>query len=199
MTLLSLPAERWPRDAGWLVPGENCTELGLRIVLRAMRDLGIVETPLGSNRGTRIDAMTARAGLKPPQWWCAIWAGAVFADAGAKVPKGYPLTDCWLPYVTGIPTPGAAVLYGLRKKGPVRADMDAHHIGIVARLEPLLLTIEGNRGYAGTTNDGVAVDIGPVLRKDILGYVHPVAAERRATITALGERASAALPRRAAA
>src|SRR5687768_7777012 len=98
MTLHTLPALAWPRDAGWLIPGENCTELAHRIVLRALRDVGIVETPLGSNRGTRIDAMTRRAGLNPPQWWCAIWAGAVFADAGAKVPRGYPLTDNWLPY-----------------------------------------------------------------------------------------------------
>ena len=38
----------------------------------------------------------------------------------------------------------------------------------------MTLTIEGNRSFAGTTsNNGVAVDIGPMLRKDILGYVSP--------------------------
>ena len=36
-----------------------------------------------------------------------------------------------------------------------------------------MLTIEGNRAFAGTSNDGVAVDIGPPNRKDILGYIHP--------------------------
>jgi len=182
MTLHTLPALAWPREAGWLIPGGNCTELAHRIVLRALRDVGIVETPLGSNRGTRIDAMIRRAGLNPPQWWCAIWAGAVFADAGAKVPRGYPLTDNWLPYVVPESAVGAAILYGVRRKGPVRPDMDAHHIGIVVRLEPVMLTIEGNRGYAGATNDGVAVDIGPVVRKDVLGYFPPVAAEQRSAI-----------------
>src|SRR5688572_4474089 len=158
MSLTTLPAESWPREAGWLVPGENCTELGYRVVCRALKDVGIVETPLGSNRGVRIDALTRRAGLEPPQWWCAIWAGAVFIDAGAAVPKGYALTDNWLPYLVSEPAIGAAVLYGLRRPGPVRRDMDAHHIGIVVRLDPIALTIEGNRGYAGTTNNGIAVD-----------------------------------------
>ncbi len=175
MPLIAMPAEPWPREAGWLVPGENCTELGYRIVLRALKDVGIVESPLGSNRGVRIDRLTRRAGLEPPQWWCAIWAGAVFADAGAKVPGGYALTDTWLPYLTRTPAIGAAILYGVRRKGPVRPDMDAHHIGIVVRLDPLMLTVEGNRGYAGATNNGVAVDIGPVVRRDILGYVHSAA------------------------
>ena len=52
-------------------------------------------------------------------------------------------------------------------------DMDAHHIGVVVRLDPMVLTIEGNRGFAGSTNNGVAVDIGPMLRRDVLGYFHP--------------------------
>jgi hypothetical protein len=103
------------------------------------------------------------------------------------VPRGYPLTDTWLPWVIDEPAVGAAILYGLRKKGPVRPDMDAHHIGIVVRLEPVLLTIEGNRGYAGVTNDGVAVDIGPVVRNDILGYFHPVAAEASVNVLAFDE------------
>lgn len=176
MALVTVKREDWPREIGWLVPGENCTELGFRIALRAWKDIGIVEVPLGSNRGTRIDRYAQRAGSPLGSWWCAIWAGAVFADAGALVPKGYPLTDNWLPHITDKPVIGAAVLYGLRKRGPVRSDMDAHHIGIVVRLDPLMLTVEGNRGYAGTTNNGVAVDIGPVTRKDILGYMHPTPA-----------------------
>lgn len=177
--LYTMTAKDWPRDLGWLVPGENCTALGYRVCQRALRDLGILEVPRASNRGTRIDAMTRRAGLEPPVWWCAVWAGIVFADAGAQVPQGFPLTDEWLPHVTQKPSVGAAILYGLKKAGPVVSWGNAHHIGIVVRLpepgQPLMLSIEGNRGYAGTTNDGVAVDIGPVLRTDILGYVAPVA------------------------
>lgn len=172
MALRKLKPVTWPADAGWLVPGYNCTPLGYAVVLRALKDVGILEVPLGSNRGTRIDAMTKRAGLSvsnnpksPGYWWCAIWAGAVMADAGSLIPEGYPACDSWLPYCTQKPEIGSAILYGVRN--------DAHHIGIVVRLEPMVLTIEGNRGFAGSTNNGVAVDIGPRLRTDILGYYAP--------------------------
>lgn len=168
MPLVRKAAHPWPALAGWLSK-ENSTDLQRTIVYRAMQDVGILEVPLGSNRGTRIDAMTKRAGSPPGSWWCAIWAGAVLADAGVLIPEGYPSTDTWLPYLSETPMIGAAILYGLRKNGKP----DAHHIGIVVRIDPMILTIEGNRGYAGTTNNGVAVDIGPMNRRDVLGYYHP--------------------------
>lgn len=194
MPLLTGTAEPWPRTAGWLVPGGNCTQQQHAIVCRALLDDGIQERPLGSNRGTRIDAMTKRAGLPVPKdkktgegwWWCAIWAGAVLLDCESMVPAEYPATDRWLPYLVPTPTIGSAILYGV--KG------DAHHIGIVARLpddntdvaglyrgklellmkrRAEMLTVEGNRGYAGSTNNGVAVDLGPPQRTDVLGFFHP--------------------------
>ncbi len=167
MPLKLFPANAWPRTAGWLHEG-NSTALARAIVIRAMADIGILEVPLASNRGTRIDAMTKRAGSPLGSWWCAIWAGAVFADCRALIPVGYPAVDAWLPYMQREPVIGSAVIYGVRG--------DGHHIGIVVRLEPLVLTIEGNRGFAGTTNNGVAVDLNPMQRRDILGYVHPRAA-----------------------
>lgn len=186
--LLRLEPETPPRELGWLVPGENCTELGYRICQRAMKDIGILEVPNGSNRGTRIDRMTRRAGSPLGSWWCAIWVGAVYVDCGCLVPSAYAATDNWLPFLRpggakATPQPGDAILYGLRKKGPVMPDMDAHHIGIVVRVaEPqlgqhLMLTVEGNRSFAGTaSNNGVAVDIGPMARRDVLGYFPPVPA-----------------------
>jgi hypothetical protein len=185
MPLIHVPKKDWPRDLGWLVPGENCTELGFQICQRAMRDVGILEVPNGSNRGGRIDAMTLRAGLQPPVWWCAVEAGTVFADCDCLVPQNYPLTDEWLPYVRpgkweAKPQPGDAVIYGLRKPGPVVTWGNAHHIGIVVRVPELgrgqriQLTVEGNRSFAGTSsNNGIAVDIGPMVRSDILGYFPP--------------------------
>ena len=63
---------------------------------------------------------------------------------------------------------GAAILYG--------KPTDATHIGIVVRLEPMILTTEGNRSLAGAvTNNGIGVDIGPQNRKDVIGYVWPEA------------------------
>lgn len=178
------PIKPWPRIAGWLVPGDNCTPLGYRIVMRAFCDVGILEVPNGSNRGTRLDAMNKRAGTPLGSYWCAIWAGLVLADAGSMVPENYPGTDYWLPYVKdgrekATPEVGDVVIYGLKKAGPVVDWGNAHHCGIIVRQrepklgENFLLTIEGNRGYAGTTNDGNAVDIGPMIRADILGYVSP--------------------------
>jgi hypothetical protein len=172
MTLIKRTAQPDPRICGWLAD-HNSTAFQRRIVERAMLDVGILETPLASNRGVRIDAYTKRAGLPIPKnkttgegwWWCAIWAGAVLIDSGSYVPQDYAACDSWLPYLDKTPTIGSAVLYGVRG--------DAHHIGIIARLEPMVLTIEGNRGYAGTTNNGIAVDIGPMMRRDILGYFHP--------------------------
>jgi hypothetical protein len=160
-----------PRLAGWLAD-HNSNELQRKIVERAMLDDGIQENPAGSNRGIRIDRYTEAAGLPVPKdkktqegwWWCAIWVGAVFRDCGALVPLDYPSCDAFLPHLAKDPVPGAAVLFG--KQG------NAVHIGIVASVKPFL-TLEGNRGYSGITNNGQAVDLAPCNRKDILGYFHP--------------------------
>jgi hypothetical protein len=168
---------------GWLVPGENCTELGYRIVERAWRDIGIMEVPEGSNRGIRIDRYTKASGLTPPQWWCAIFAGRVLIDCGSLVPISYPGTDYWLPHVErkdqgARPQIGDVVIYGTWKAGPVVKWGNAHHAGIIVRLpepgQPRTYTVEGNRAFAGTTsNNGLAVDFGPMIRTDVLGYFRP--------------------------
>ncbi len=184
MSLVKLaPLDPAVRELGWLVPGENCTELGFAICRRALKDEGILEVPLGSNRGTRIDRYAKAAGSPLASWWCAILAGRVLIDCGSLVPQGYPATDAWLPYVERVdrgakPQIGDVVIYGTRKAGPVVAWGNAHHAGIIVRLpEPgqaLTLTIEGNRAYAGSTsNNGLAVDMGPMFRTDVLGYFRP--------------------------
>lgn len=178
-----------PRLAGWLFDG-NSTPLQRRIVERSFLDVGIREKPEGSNRGTRIDRYVRRAGIEPPVWWCACWAGVVFIDSGCLVPRGYPLTDEWLPHcVRGDGQKdeaviGAAILYGVRKAGPIVPWGNAHHIGIVADIVSVALgagkykkkfySNEGNRAFSGSaSNNGIAVDFGPVLRTDILGFFHP--------------------------
>lgn len=181
MPRLIKPAPKeWPSDAGWLVTSgaeANCTQLQYAVVLRALKDVGILEVPLASNRGVRIDSYLRRAGVPESLitsgkgWWCAAAAGAWLLDCGVPVPADYAATAAWLPYIGDEPCPGAIVLYGVNGV--------PHHIGVLARQKPMVLTIEGNRGYAGTTNNGVACDIGPMLRKDILGYVRPETLVRR--------------------
>jgi hypothetical protein len=174
--MLIKPAPQdWPRTGGWLVVGETVSAIGWSIVSRAFADVGIREVPPGSNRGTRIERYLRRAGVPEDVikagkgYWCAAFVGAVYADCGLPVPAGYASCDAWIPYLSPDARVGSAVLYGLRKAG----GLDAHHVGIVVRLNPID-TIEGNRAFAGTTsNDGVACDYGPMLRRDVLGYIHP--------------------------
>ena len=170
--LLAMAQEPWPEPGGWLVtrgPNANCTELQRQIVLRALRDDGIQETPVASNRGDRIDKYTLRSGSPLGSYWCGIWVGAVFADCGALVPEWYGATKNWVPFLERTPSIGSAVLYS-SKNDPSNSE----HIGIVAMLSPLRLSIEGNRGYAGsTTNNGQAVDLAPMRSTGIMGYFRP--------------------------
>lgn len=164
MTLRRIAAEPWPSATGWLTP-ENSSEQGRAVVLRAMADLGILETPLGSNRGLRIDRYAVRGGSPLGSYWCGLWVGAVYADCGLLVPAEYGNTDRWVPYIKPghTPRPGDVILYG--------SGTDAKHIELVARIEPELLTIGGNRGlHGGATRNGVAVQMDGVTRSDVLGY-----------------------------
>ena len=172
MGLTKLAPAPWSPVPRWLAsPG--LTALQRAIVMRAVADDGELERPLGSNRSPYIDEMTRWAGLKPPQYWCALWVAKVWTDAGAAVPVGFPSCDAWLPYLEPLDTLtraeriGCAVLYGV--------PTDAKHIGIITRCEDdLTLTTEGNRGYANSgTNNGVCVDTAPLTRKDVLGVVRP--------------------------
>ncbi len=97
---------------------------------------------------------------------------------------------------------GCAILYGKRGTIPITAEhrrraelshgtattvvqelkgagWDGQHIGQVSNWlrDPydLVLTTEGNRGYAGlpigTPNNGIAIDTAPLTRKDVLGLI----------------------------
>lgn len=156
----------------WL--GPDISPLQAAIVEAARDRIGICEDPLGSNSSPEIDAMMDEFGIPRHQPWCAAFTGAVFHACGAAVPSTGPFIsscDQWLVWAkkeqrfTTTPTPGAAVLYG---KGD-----DAQHIGIVARVTPMVLTIEGNRGFGTATREGLAVDLGPVAAGWVLGYVTP--------------------------
>jgi hypothetical protein len=172
--LIVKPAEKWPEPAPWLTEA-NSTALQRRIVHRALRDDGVLEQPLGSNRSPYLDGLCRWAGIPLGSWWCALWVGKVYADAGCQLPRQFPSCDAWLPFavpVDSVPPKervGCAILYGVPG--------DARHIGIVARVPASgpMLTIEGNRAYLGSaSNNGVAVDLAPTMRRDVLGLVRPI-------------------------
>ena len=172
----------WPGPFDWLPTGFD--SLRLMILERSRMDVGILEEPHNSNRGPRIDRYLRRAHVPEELittgrgWWCAAWVGCMWIDAGAKVPRDFGACDAWLPYMIPatletLPTvarPGDAVLFGVPG--------DAKHIEIVWRLAPVVLTIGGNKGLgAAVTNNGVAVDVHALTRRDVLGVVRPLSAE----------------------
>lgn len=182
-------ADAWPSPFSWLPrAGDDDAQLRLMILERSRLDVGILETPDASNRGPEIDRYLRRASVPESLitagkgFWCAAWVGCMWSDAGAAVPRDFGSCDAWLPYMRPASTatlaivgrPGDAVLYGKR-----RADgtLDAVHVGILWRLAPVVLSIEGNRGLTGApTNNGVAVDVHSVTRGDVLGVVRPARA-----------------------
>jgi hypothetical protein len=156
----------------WLDP-ELVDHKVLAALQLAHESIGVCEEPLNSNRGPEIDVWNLRAGVPVGSFWCASAAGAWWRDAGLDVPKGYASCDNWMTWakVTGrwsaTPGLGAMVLYGVPG--------DAKHIGLVIRVTPICLSIEGNTTIeSGFSSNGIAVALKIVAPPDpILGYVLP--------------------------
>lgn len=178
--MISRKPERWPSPFDW-APGLD--PLRLAILERSRLDVAIFET--SANRGDRIDTYLRRAHVPEDiieaghGYWCGAWTGCMLIDAGAQTPRDFGDCDAWLPYLLpcgwrdlpGRAQPGDVVLYGVPGNG--------QHIGLVWRVSPMVITLEGNRGVAGdNTNNGVCVGLGPVTRRDVLGILRPVTAAR---------------------
>lgn len=141
------------------------------IVERAITDIGICESPPGSNRSGVIDGYNTAAGAPVGSYWCASAVAAWWRDSGAMLPPQPASCDSWLTWskstkrFASTPAPAYAVLYGVPG--------DAQHIGVVIRTTPLLLAIEGNTSLGGFSRNGVAVDLKEVPLARVLGYVRP--------------------------
>lgn len=173
----------WPLIAGWLDRSVT-PALNVRIVERNFCDLGLGEMKDHPNRSPRIDKYLRWANvpediiLSGRGYWCAAQLGAVWRDAGARVPTDYANCDAWVKFAkqhrvwSAEPVVGAAVLYGIPG--------DASHIGGIVRVPDarydLLLNIEGNTSLNGYSNNGVLCDLKAVTTTRVLGYVHPFAA-----------------------
>jgi hypothetical protein len=158
--------------AGWL--SDEVPHLNRLIVMRALCDLGICETPEGSNRGGRIDGYNRRAGAPLGSYGCASWATAVWVDCRATVPPtsraSCDVVMAWAQregqWSRRAPVVGAFVLYG--------TEADASHIGILIRTAPYLISIEGNAAWGGHSRNGEAVVCRRVDLARVVGFVHPV-------------------------
>lgn len=156
--------------ADWLP--DATPALNAAIVRRALTDVGLLEMPPGSNRSPRIDEYNRAVGSDVGSYWCASALSAWFREAGARTPPTSAAScDAWLSwatrcgYLSSRPVEGAAVLYGVRG--------DASHCGVVVRLTPLRLTVEGNTSLSRYDRNGYVVTLKRLEDDRVLGYVHP--------------------------
>ncbi len=174
--------------AAWL--DATVPALEQAIVRRAMCDIGILEIPPGSNRSPRIDEYVTAVGSPPGSRWCAAALAAWWRESGAAVPRAEGGScNAWVAWSRrngtwhGAPVPGHAVVYG--------RDGVAVHIGVVVRVAPLLLSVEGNTSIAGNFDpNGVAVALKEVTAARVLGYIAPRSAVQNAVMGAVAVNVS---------
>jgi len=162
--------------------GPDVPPLNLAICYRAVADLAICELPPGSNRSGRIDTYNRRAEAPVASYWCCAWATAVWEDAGAEVPP-HARASCDVLVEWAMqrgtfhsePIAGAIVVYTSGQHLASGA-LDAVHVGIVVRVTPLLLSLEGNAAFTSDSRNGEAVLLKEITRARVMGYVHPRAA-----------------------
>ena len=170
--------------------GDDVPKLNLLVCIRAAQDLASCEDPPSSNRSTDIDAWNARAGAPKGSYWCASWATAVWEDCVVDLPKhGRASCDnlvAWAKreglWIKSDPVnrqpkvlPGSLVLYTNWEKLPGHEDeFDAVHVGIVIRVTPYLMSMEGNAAIGGTFSaNGEAVVLRKVDTRKVYGFVAP--------------------------
>lgn len=171
-----------PALARWLPQG--FATMQRLIVVRALADVGLTETPLGSNRSPIIDEYAKHFGSPLGSSWCALAAGMWFEFAGARVPPvAVGAVESWYAMgkargtLTKDAQPGYAVLYDWTGNGK------PDHMGIVATADPLILTIEGNTTFkrqSGSDRNGEGCTLGDVDAEHVLDYLIPEAAPEAA-------------------
>ena len=143
---------------------------GMKIARRAAQDIGVCEDPPGSNRGVRIDEYNNLAGVPVGSFWCASACGAWYRESNVPAPTGFASCDNWLRWLDSNdlrsqkPVIGGIVLYGVGS--------DAQHIGVVVRLHPYVMTIEGNTTLDGFSRNGEFVAL-KGIGKRIIAYGSP--------------------------
>ena len=156
----------------WL--GANTDPVAAAVIVRALACVGECEEPASSNRGPMVDRWNTDRGAPLGSYWCASFATSMW-HAGELETAGFghdPICDQLLQWCvrtnrfSKVPSLGAFCFYG----APGQA---AHHVGLVMRVAPYLVTVEGNAAWGGafTTNGEAVISRRPdPASPNILGY-----------------------------
>lgn len=149
----------------------------------ALTNIGVCEDPPGSNRGPEIDAWTREIGSPLGSYWCAIAVAKARKEGGLWIPH-FMAGACneWVyeakrfGLVIDEPVAGAAVVYTNHTRilaGRYVGQLDAIHIGLVLRVTPVLMAIEGNTTLGRFDANGYVQTLKEVDRSRVLCYVAP--------------------------
>ena len=175
--------------AGRWLDGAQLEAPVVAAVRNALQDVGVHESPRGSNRGKQIDQYNKDSGSPLGSVWCATalaswlrragcWVPATSAGSCDKWVKDAKVAGRWIARPKGAPIPkdipiGAAVLYGSH------TPFDASHCGlIVISGGGYLVSCEGNTttesaAYSESRN-GLVVSLKDITAADpVLGFVLP--------------------------
>ncbi len=149
----------------------------------ALNNVSVCEDPPGSNRGPEIDAWAKEFGSPEGSFWCALAVGKARKTGGLWVPsRDVGSCDEWYLQaeqqgkLLASPCHGAAVLYTngkLIESGRYAGRKDAVHIGLIVRVNPRLMSVEGNTTLGKYDRNGDVQTLKDVDAKRVLGYVAP--------------------------
>lgn len=166
-----------------LADGNPMAEGIIKAIDFALANISVCEVPAGSNRGPEIDDWTREFGSPLGSYWCAIAVGKARKVGGLFIPtRDVGSCDEWYLQaeragkLLADPCHAAAVLYTNGKRletGRYAGRLDIVHIGLVCRVRPRLMSIEGNTTLGKYDRNGDVQALKDVDVKRVAGYVAP--------------------------
>ena len=157
-------------------------------LLKAVGEIGVMEDPVGSNRGTRVEEYLASVGLPPGLYWCMSFVHWCFLQAAneAGIDNPFPRTggclDAWSRVRAASPNRILTKAQAIANPAAVKPGMvfildhggGLGHTGFVQAVTGgALATIEGNSNPDGSSNGiGVfALNRRKVVDRELKGFI----------------------------
>jgi hypothetical protein len=155
--------------AKFLVQRDVISALELQVAnnLKATPPLGVVEIPLGSNRGPEVDAYLKFCKVAPPAWWCAAFVTYQIHEAA----KTLSIKPRWPKFAMCVDIFNWGTKHGLVMDTPLvpsvmlipgdpnKGERPYKHTGFVIAYDQqagIITTVEGNSNNNGSSN-GIGV------------------------------------------